>query len=188
MTGAGALAYVMGPSGAGKDTLLTGARAHLDPAQFAFAHRYIARPPFAGDENFVALSAAEFAARRAAGLFAFHWRARNVDYGIGTEIESWRAAGLTVVVSGSRADWDRGAPARAGAIPVLVTAAPEILRARLEARGRDPDVDKRLARATAFSIAHSALVAIDNSGPVGDGIAALVRALNAIRSGSAAAA
>jgi ribose 1,5-bisphosphokinase len=188
VSGLGALAYVMGPSGAGKDTLLAGARAVLDPARFAFAHRYISRPPFAGDENFVSLSAAEFAARHEKGLFAFHWRARDVDYGIGAEIEAWRALGLTVVVSGSRADWESGAPVQAGAIPVLVTAAPEILRKRLEARGRDPDIEQRLARAAAFRVADPALVAIDNSGPVEDGIAALVRALNAIRSGSAAAA
>lgn len=188
MNASGALAYVMGPSGAGKDTLLSGARAVVDPAHFAFAHRYISRPPFAGDENFVSLSAAEFAARQAAGLFAFHWRARGVDYGIGAEIETWRAAGLTVIVSGSRADWESGAPARAGAVPVLVTAAPEILRVRLETRGRDSDIDARLARAAAFSIADARLVRIDNSRAVADGVDALVRALNAIRSGSAAAA
>lgn len=188
MTGIGGLAYVMGPSGAGKDTLLTGARAALDPAHFAFAHRYISRPPFAGDENFVSLSASEFAARRDAGLFAFHWRARDVDYGIGIEIETWRAQGLTVVVSGSRADWESGAPACAGAIPLLITAPAEILAARLNARNRDPDIARRLARANEFSIAAANLVRIDNSGEIEDGIAALAGGLNAIRNGSAAAA
>ena len=71
-------------------------------APIAFAHRYITRPADAGGENHVALSRAEFALRRAHGLFAFHWQAHGNDYGIGREIQAWRAAGLTVVVSGSR--------------------------------------------------------------------------------------
>lgn len=187
MNARGALAYVMGPSGAGKDTLLTGARARLDPARFAFAHRYITRPPMPNDENFVALTPAEFAARARAGLLAFAWRARGVDYGIGIEIEDWRARGLSVVVSGSRADWTTGAPARAGAVPVLVTARADILAARLDARGRDPDVAARLARADAFDIEAPDLVRIDNSGAVEDGIDRLVAALIDLRTDSAAA-
>jgi ribose 1,5-bisphosphokinase len=181
----GPLAYVMGPSGAGKDTLLSGARAILDPARFAFAHRYITRPPMPEDENFVSLAPAEFAARRAAGLFAFHWRARDVDYGIGIEIESWRARGLTVVVSGSRADWQSGAPQAAGAIPVSIAAPARLLAERLHARGRDADVDRRLDRAKEFEIAAPDLIRIDNDGTVAEGIAKLVAALTALRTRSA---
>lgn len=188
MRGRGALIYVMGPSGAGKDTLLAGARASLDPAAFAFAHRYITRPPMPEDENFVALSPTEFAARRAAGFFAFAWRARNVDYGIGAEIDAWRAMGLCVVVSGSRADWAGGAPERACAVPVLITAPAELLARRLADRGRDKDVAARLARADAFAIDAPHLVRVENDGTVTEGVDALVAAFTAIRRGSAAAA
>ena len=62
-------------------------------APVAFAHRYITRPAEVGGENHVALSRAEFALRRAHGLFAFHWQAHGNDYGIGREIDAWRAAG-----------------------------------------------------------------------------------------------
>lgn len=188
MSARGLLAYVMGPSGAGKDTLLAGARAILDPAAWIFAHRHITRPPMPGDENFVSLAPAEFAARRDAGLFAFHWRARDVDYGIGIEIETWRARGLAVVVSGSRADWRAGAPARAGAVPVLITAPARILAARLTARGRDTDIERRLARADEFALDAPGLIRIDNSGTAAEGIATLVEALNALRTRNAAAA
>ena len=52
---AGALVYVMGPSGAGKDSVLERARAMLSADQpIAFAHRYITRPPDIGGENHVA--------------------------------------------------------------------------------------------------------------------------------------
>ena len=57
------LVYVMGPSGAGKDTLLRAARARLEGGDVFFAHRYITRDPVPGDENFIALSPAEFEAR-----------------------------------------------------------------------------------------------------------------------------
>jgi ribose 1,5-bisphosphokinase len=180
----------MGPSGAGKDTLLAIARARLAREGFAFAHRYITRQPVTDDENYVSLTREEFAARRDAGLFAFAWNARGVDYGIGREIALWREAGLTAVVSGSRADWLGGAPARAGAVPILVDAAPATLAARLAARGREdaPQIAARLARAGAFDLEAPGLVRIDNDGAPETAAAALVTALRAIRDGSAAAA
>ena len=67
----GSLVYVMGPSGAGKDSVLGRARSLLPPAApVVFAHRYITRPAEAGGENHVALTRDEFATRRACGLFA----------------------------------------------------------------------------------------------------------------------
>jgi ribose 1,5-bisphosphokinase len=140
------------------------------------------------DENFVSLTSTEFAARREAGLFAFHWRAREVDYGIGSEIQAWRAKGFAVVVSGSRAEWRTGAPARAGAVPVLITVPARLLAGRLSARGRDADIEKRLARADEYTIDAPDLIRIDNSGTVAEGVASFVAALIALRTRSAAAA
>jgi ribose 1,5-bisphosphokinase len=184
------LVYVMGPSGAGKDTLLSLARPILAADGFAFAHRYITRPPFADDENFVSLDMTEFAARRSAGLFAFDWQARGVCYGIGREIEQWRAAGLTVVVSGSRANYVTGAPGRAGAIPVLVDAARQIIALRLASRGRESatEIASRMNRADAYEIDAPGLVRIDNSGLLNAAVSAFVSALRAIRAGSAVSA
>jgi ribose 1,5-bisphosphokinase len=48
---AGALVYVMGPSGAGKDSVLGRARAMLSTdLPIVFAHRYITRPADSGGE------------------------------------------------------------------------------------------------------------------------------------------
>jgi ribose 1,5-bisphosphokinase PhnN len=63
----------------------------------------------------VALSDAEFDARRAAGLFAFDWAAHGFRYAIGAEIDLWRKAGLVVVVSGSREHYAGFDPRPAGA-------------------------------------------------------------------------
>ncbi|HKQ31163.1 MAG TPA: DUF1045 domain-containing protein, partial [Burkholderiales bacterium] len=71
---AGRLFYVVGPSGAGKDSLLHYVKERLgDHRSIAFAHRYITRAADAGGENHVALDEAEFARRESAGAFAMHW-------------------------------------------------------------------------------------------------------------------
>jgi ribose 1,5-bisphosphokinase len=134
----GPLVYVMGPSGAGKDSVLDRARAMLSiDLPVVFAHRYITRPADIGGENHVALSPREFALRRAHGLFAFHWQAHGNDYGIGSEIQAWRDAGLTVVVSGSREHFRTLDGAREDTVPVLITASAERLKERLLKRGRE---------------------------------------------------
>jgi ribose 1,5-bisphosphokinase len=174
------IVYVMGPSGAGKDTLLRYARERLAGAPIAFAHRYITRPPTAGDENHVALSDAEFRVRLAHGLFAMSWEAHRLHYGIGCEIEAWRRAGLVVVVSGSRKHFEAALMQAPDVIPVVVTCAPDILARRLAKRGRESEeaIAERLRRNPVPTLAHPALVTLDNSGPVevaGDRFVAMLR-------------
>jgi len=180
----GPLVYVMGPSGAGKDSVLDRARSMLSvDAPIAFAHRYITRPADVGGENHVALSRAEFALRRAHGLFAFHWQAHGNDYGIGREIDAWRAAGLTVVVSGSREHYEKVAGNDPGLHPVLITAALDKLRARLSARGRETAdaAASRLARSDAYTVSDSRLVTIVNDGTLEAAAEALVKLLATLR-------
>jgi len=161
------LVYVMGPSGAGKDSVMGRARALLPAdAPVAFAHRYITRPAETGGENHVALSAAEFALRRAHGLFAFHWQAHGNDYGIGREVYAWRSAGLTVVVSGSREHFQKMGGLDDDTHPVLITASPQRLAERLAMRGRE-DADaaaRRIGRGEAYEVADPRLVTIVNDG------------------------
>ncbi|MBY0320052.1 MAG: phosphonate metabolism protein/1,5-bisphosphokinase (PRPP-forming) PhnN [Reyranella sp.] len=178
------LVYVMGPSGAGKDSVLERARALLSvDAPIAFAHRYITRPADSGGENHVALSRAEFALRRAHGLFAFHWQAHGNDYGIGREIEAWRGAGLTVVVSGSREHYEKIAGSDPDLHPVLITAALDKLRARLSARGRETSAAaaNRLARSDAYAVTDARLVTIVNDGTLNAAAEAFVRLLATLR-------
>lgn len=177
----GRLFYVMGPSGAGKDTLIAHARARLPAdAPVVFAHRYITRPADAGGENHVALSPAEFALREAHGCFCMAWGSHGHRYGIGIEVLAWRERGLSVVVNGSRG-WLAEAAARfPDIVPVAITVDPGALRRRLEQRGRETaaEIEERLARAAAFRVDHPRLVSLDNSGPVeaaGEALAALLR-------------
>lgn len=96
------LIYLMGPSGAGKDCLLSALR-NATPQNRVVAHRYITRPADAGAENHVALSKQEFIQRAEQGLFALHWQAHQHCYAIGIEINLWLQHGLDVLVNGSRA-------------------------------------------------------------------------------------
>ncbi|SOE64090.1 ribose 1,5-bisphosphokinase [Burkholderia sp. D7] len=161
----GRLIYVMGPSGAGKDSLLGFARERIG-ARVMFAHRYITRPVSDG-ENHVALSREEFAARLASGVFSLHWESHGLHYGIGVEIDAWLARGLPVVVNGSR----QHAPVALERYPftqfVHIHASPAVLAARLERRGREDSrqMEARLARRPALLLPEQAqLITIDNSG------------------------
>jgi ribose 1,5-bisphosphokinase len=177
----GSLVYVMGPSGAGKDSVLGRARALLAAdAPVVFAHRYITRPADSGGENHVAVTRAEFAMRRAHGLFAYHWHAHGNDYAVGREIHDWRAAGLTVVVSGSRDHFLRTGGLDSQARPVLITAPAERLRQRLAGRGRESAIEatERLERADAYEIGDPRLVTIVNDGALDEAAAAFVRLLS----------
>lgn len=55
----GKLIWLMGPSGSGKDSLLSALR-QREHSQLLVAHRYITRVANAGSENHIALSEQEF--------------------------------------------------------------------------------------------------------------------------------
>jgi ribose 1,5-bisphosphokinase len=158
----------MGPSGAGKDTLLRAARRLVADEKIAFAHRYISRPLVPGDEEFVPLTPSEFAARRDAGFFAMHWRAHEVAYGIGVEVDFWLHAGWSVVVSGSREHYNAQLVGHEDVFPFIVTAPPQVLADRLASRRREdaPGRSARLARRIAVDKSCRPLTIIDNSGAI----------------------
>lgn len=174
----GHLYYVMGPSGAGKDSVLGWVREHGIPHGVLCAHRYITRPAHAGGENHVALSEAEFQSRAQRGLFALTWQAHGLHYGIGREVEHWLARGADVLVNGSRSAYalaDKHFPALR---PVLITASHESMSRRLAARGRETEADiaARLARDPACHVPPEALV-IHNDGCLADAGAQLLEAI-----------
>jgi ribose 1,5-bisphosphokinase len=173
---AGRLIYVMGPSGAGKDSVIACARRMGDPARLAVAHRYITRPPRLDAENHIALSEVEFAARRRAGWFALWWNSHGLSYGIGREIDLWLVGGVAVLVNGSRAYLAEAVARYPDLLPVLVTAAPEIRRSRLLARERESanEIAARLDRRIDAMPDHPELVTIDNSGALEKGSRALL--------------
>lgn len=173
----GRLFAVVGPSGAGKDTLLAAAAAARP--DLTIARRVITRPAEAGGEPFEGVSPAEFAARAAAGAFALSWSAHGLHYGIPAGIDATLAAGRDVAFNGSRAVLEEAARRYPGLTVIHVTAPAPVLAARLAARGRESadDIAARLARA-AFTLPPGLTVrVVDNGGPLAAGTAAFLAAL-----------
>lgn len=170
---------VVGPSGAGKDTLLDGARAALDgDLRFRFVRRCITRAADAGGEAHEPLTRAAFEARRAAAGFALWWEAHGLLYAIPRDIEADLAAGRVVVANLSRL----ALAGAAGRYPlrVLQITAPAALRAaRLAGRGREDagDVAARLAREAALPDGLDVETVL-NDADVATGIARVVAVLS----------
>lgn len=147
MTGAGHAYAVVGPSGAGKDTLIAAARAARPDIDVVC--RVITRPEALGGEAFEGVSEAEFDARRAAGAFALDWRAHGLRYGLPVSAAAAQAAGRDILFNASRAALPRAARVFAPLVVVLVTAPVPVLAGRLALRGRESraDIAARLERA-----------------------------------------
>ena len=173
------LIAVVGPSGAGKDTLMAGARAAIaHDARFRFVRRSITRPAEAGSEDHEALSEADFAARRTAGGFALSWGAHGLHYGIPRDIEEDIAARRVVIANLSRAVLPE-ASARYRLRVLNITAPMEVLAARLAARGRETtaDIAARLAREVALPDGLD-IERVMNDADVAEGVARVLAALN----------
>jgi ribose 1,5-bisphosphokinase len=173
------LIAVVGPSGAGKDTLMAGARAALaQDARFHFVRRTITRPAEVGGEDHEALSDADFVARRAAGGFVLSWEAHGLHYGIPRDIEADIAARRVVIANLSRAVLLE-ASARYRLRVLNISAPIEVLAIRLAARGRESaaDIAARLAREVALPDGLD-IECVMNDADVAEGVARVLAALN----------
>ncbi|MEM8924658.1 MAG: phosphonate metabolism protein/1,5-bisphosphokinase (PRPP-forming) PhnN [Actinomycetota bacterium] len=176
----GLLVYLIGPSGAGKDSVLMAAEPALTEAGVRVAQRTITRPAGADEDN-LERSIDDFERSEADGAFALSWQAHGNRYGIGAEIDDWLEAGKTVIVNGSRAHLPVAATRYGPRLrPVLVTATVDVLAERLAGRGRESSEQQRarVARSAEMeTIDHPGLIVIDNSGRLDDAVTAFVAAV-----------
>jgi phosphonate metabolism protein PhnN/1,5-bisphosphokinase (PRPP-forming) len=172
------LILVVGPSGAGKDTLMEAARAELaSDARFRFARREITRPADAGGEAHLAIDPASFAVRKAQGGYALSWEAHGLHYGIPADIAHDLRAGRVVVANVSR-----GVIAEAVRnfnVTVLeITAPPELLARRLALRGRETAGDVALRLQRSVTLPQGVCVeTIMNDAGIAEGAAGVVAVL-----------
>jgi ribose 1,5-bisphosphokinase len=146
--GPGKLVLVVGPSGAGKDTLLGLARAACaDDSTIVFVRRVVTREASSAEDN-EQISVDAFREACARGAFAIHWEAHGHSYGLPRSIEDDIRAGRTVVANVSRTVIPALRHAYANVVVVSVTAPADVLAARLamRKRGSDGNVTERLAR------------------------------------------
>jgi ribose 1,5-bisphosphokinase len=169
---------IVGPSGAGKDTLIRMAREELagDP-RFAFPRRLVTRAPSADEDN-TPLDPEAFDRGEAEGLFALSWRAHGLGYALPEEAGRMAREGRVVVGNVSRRVVTPARERFSGTVVVAITAPPEVLAARLAARGRaeDGDLAKRLARRETVVPD----LTIDNAGPPEEGAGRLIGYLRSL--------
>jgi len=176
----GRLVLVVGPSGAGKDSLIAWCRERLArDAPVVFPRRVITRAMTDASEDHAAVSETDYAAMAANGAFAFHWRAHGLGYGIPASIATDLAEGRSVVVNVSRAVLDEARRRFPPIAIVAVTVPAEVLAVRLRRRNREAsdDIAGRLARAGAYEVTGPDVVALDNSGSIdaaGERLAAII--------------
>jgi ribose 1,5-bisphosphokinase len=168
---------VVGPSGVGKDAVMEGlCAARPDLVRL---RRVITRPVEAGGEDFEGASPEDFAARAAAGDFALHWQAHGLRYAITRDAQEVVARGQDALANLSRGMLAEAARVFGDLTVLHVTARPEVLAARLVARGRESpaEIAARLARPAPGFPADIPVIEIDNSGPLAQAVAAALVAL-----------
>ena len=177
----GRLVLVVGPSGAGKDSLIEAARQALrGQPGYVFPHRIITRRSDPGSEEHVTLSEADFTRRQAAGDFFLHWPAHGLHYALPASIAADLAASATVVANVSRSVVDEARRRHPATSVIFVTAPAAVLEQRLLARGREDlaAVRARLARSSAAP-AGPGVATVINDGPLAVAAAQFLAVLKA---------
>ena len=175
----GLFVAVVGASGAGKDSILSGARAQLEHRRHIhFIRRVITRPADPHGEDHVVATADMFASMRDAGRFALHWHAHGLHYGIARTAFDLVRAGDIAVANVSRGVLADLATAELPHLVVEISTDPAILAARLAARGRETagDIRARLERAAPIPPGLN-LHRIANNGALDEAVAAFVALL-----------
>ena len=183
MPTSGTLVLVVGPSGAGKDTLIAGARAALKgDTRFVFPRRAITRPQVIGAEDNETMAPGAFAAAMAAGAFALAWRAHGFRYGIPMSIEAALGHGRHVIINVSRSVISEARQRYQPLRIVEAWAPPEVLAERLAARGRETgtEIDQRLERASPVALEGPDVTRIETTGSVAENLEKFLEILRAV--------
>jgi ribose 1,5-bisphosphokinase len=180
---AGVLVLVVGPSGAGKDTLMDAARAGLagDP-RYRFARRLITRPAMTGAEDHDSCDEASFREVEANGGLALSWQAHGLSYGIPAAELAGIGAGAVVIVNVSRRAITAAEQLAERVVVLNITAPVAVLAQRLAARGRESedDIAARLRREAPLTAERAEIVTILNDRSVAEAAEELLAVLRGL--------
>ncbi|KXF76944.1 ribose-phosphate pyrophosphokinase [Paramesorhizobium deserti] len=165
----GVFVAVVGPSGSGKDTILSYARERLEQRpEFHFVRRIVTRTADGDTEEHDTLNEQAFDAALQSGAFSLHWNAHGLRYALPKSVDHHVENGSVVIANVSRSTLGGLGAIYANVRIVHLNAAPEVLARRLAQRGREDAaaIEERLRRG-AKAIAHrDGAIMLDNSGPV----------------------
>jgi ribose 1,5-bisphosphokinase len=179
--GGGWLMPVVGPSGAGKDSLIRAAQLHFkDDSRIVFPRRVVTRQAVVAAEDHDHLGEMAFALAVAKGEFALWWGAHGNAYGIPVSINQDIVAGRTVVFNCSREILADVARSYSNVRLLDVTAPEDVLVNRIVARGRETREEalKRVSRKPRYDGLDLEIVQIDNGGHLADAAAAFIAAVS----------
>ncbi len=171
--GPGRLVLVVGPSGAGKDTLLDALRARLrDRKDVHFARRAITRASDKAAEDHDTISRDAFDAMVSAGDVALAWSAHDLGYIIPASCDEIIHDGGMVIANGSRRAVPDALAKYENVSVLLITAPVEVLAERLASRGRETqaEIKKRLQQADLEVSGVDGVVRIENTGTIEDSV------------------
>lgn len=174
----GMFVAIVGPSGAGKDTILSGLRLRLPQGSFLFPRRIITRQPDATEESLY-LSEQAFQSSKLAGEFLIAWEAHGLHYAIPRQVLHNLEAGQHVIANISREAVPGLRSQLRRVLVVHITARPDILEERLRRRGREfgDDQRDRLHRGLRLDAALEADIRIENNGSAEEAIISLMNVL-----------
>lgn len=164
----GQLVVVVGPSGAGKDSLLKSAQTHFKSnPRIDFVRRVITRECDPATEIHDSVTEDQFKQQQAQGLFSVWWQANDLYYGLPSSVHTQIENGCVMIANGSRGALDDIRSQFPNLTTVHVTASEEILAQRLARRNRESTeaIAQRMRRNSRLApITGSDVVIIDNSG------------------------
>ncbi len=178
--GPGHMVLVVGPSGAGKDTLLGALQERLASRQdIHFARRAITRSADVAAEDHDTLTLNDFRHLVETGNVALAWEAHGLGYIIPSRYDDAIRQGDTVIANGSRRALSEAIGKYQNVTVLLITAPIEILADRLAERGRESreDIKARLNRANLDVRETENVLRIENTGTVGEAVDRIIREL-----------
>ncbi len=169
----GVLFLVVGNSGAGKDSIISGV-VNIYPSNLKKIYapkRYITRPPSETEKN-ISISPLEFKKMEKDGEYALKWHIYGLDYGIHIEIEDWLKNGHPVIINVSRTIVNEAKEKYKNVKVVFIDVPFEITYQRIKDRKRESEelLNERIERAKNNQKFPEANFIVDNSGKLDDAI------------------
>ncbi len=168
-TGAGRLVLIVGPSGSGKDTLISWLQQRLrSNPEVLFVKRTVTRKADATSEDHDSLSEQDFFEAEDRSVFSVTWSAHGLRYGLPASSLRHVNCGGIAIANGSRRALAEISAVYPNVVVVNLTVQPQVLRQRLLDRGREtPErIEQRLNDAGLPLITSLPVFELDNSGPI----------------------
>jgi len=146
----GTLFLVVGNSGSGKDSIITGAiekyPSHLK--KIYNPKRYITRPPSETEDN-IPITESEFYELKKEGKFALQWYIYGLHYGVPSKIDKFLTEGNPVVINVSRSIISEARKQYKKIKVIFISVPLETTIKRIRERGREKgnEIEERIQRA-----------------------------------------